>query len=39
MNNIEMNLGEIEWGGVGWNNVAEDMDQSNAPVKTVNGSI
>jgi hypothetical protein len=33
--NIKMNLGEIGWCGMGWIDLAEDMDQWRARVNTV----
>jgi hypothetical protein len=34
VNNIKMDLGEIEWGGVGWIDLAQDRDQWWALVNT-----
>jgi hypothetical protein len=33
--NINMDLGEMAWGGMDWINLAEDRDQWRALVKTV----
>jgi transposase len=35
LGNIKMDLREIEWDGVNWFDVAEDMDQWRALVNTV----
>jgi hypothetical protein len=35
MNNIKMDLGEIEWDGVNWIDLAQDRDQWRAFVNTV----
>jgi hypothetical protein len=33
-NNIKMNLGEVEWSGMDWTNLAQDEDQGEALVNT-----
>jgi hypothetical protein len=35
MDNINMDLAETEWGVMGWNCLAQDREQCNAPVNTV----
>jgi hypothetical protein len=35
VDNIKMDLGEIGWGGVDWNDLAEDRDQWRALVNMV----
>jgi hypothetical protein len=35
VDNIKMNLGEIEWDGMDWINLAQDRDQWRALVNTV----
>jgi hypothetical protein len=35
VNNIEMDLTEIRWGGVDWIGLAQDRDKWRALVKTV----
>jgi hypothetical protein len=35
MNNIKMDLREIRWDGMDWNELAQDMDQWRALVNTV----
>jgi hypothetical protein len=35
VDNIKMNLGEIRWNGMGWIELAQDMDQWRALVNTV----
>jgi hypothetical protein len=34
VDNIKMNLGETEWGGIDWIDLAKDKDQSRAIVNT-----
>jgi hypothetical protein len=34
VDNIEMNLGEVGWGGIDWIDVAQDRDQWRALVYT-----
>jgi hypothetical protein len=33
--NIKMDLGEIEWGGMDWNDLAQDRDKCRALLNTV----
>jgi hypothetical protein len=35
VDNFQMDLREIGWGGMDWINLAQDRDQWRAPVKTV----
>jgi hypothetical protein len=35
VDNIEMNLGHIEWGGMDWIGLAQDRDKWRALVKAV----
>jgi hypothetical protein len=35
VDNIKMDLGEIEWDGMDWIDLAQDMDQWRALVNTV----
>jgi hypothetical protein len=35
VDNIKMDLREIEWGGMGWIDLAQDRDQRRAVVSTV----
>jgi hypothetical protein len=35
VDNVEMNLREVGWGGMDWNDLAEDRDQWRAVVNTV----
>jgi hypothetical protein len=35
VNNIKMDLREIGWGGMDWIDLAQDKDQSMAPLNTV----
>jgi hypothetical protein len=35
MDNIKMNLGEVEWGGIDWIDMAQYRDQWMAVVNTV----
>jgi hypothetical protein len=35
VDNIKMDLGEIEWDGMGWIDLAQDRDQWSALVNTV----
>jgi hypothetical protein len=35
MDNIKMDLGWVEWGGIDWIDVAQDTDQWRALVNTV----
>jgi hypothetical protein len=37
--NITMDLGEIAWRGMGWNNMAQDRDQWRSLVNMVMSSI
>jgi hypothetical protein len=34
VNNIKMDLGEIDWGGMGWIDLAQDRDQWRSLVNT-----
>jgi hypothetical protein len=34
-NNIKMDLGEMEWGGLDWIDLTQDKDQWRSPVNTV----